>query len=203
MDLRRPDTELISAFHAGDERTFSTLVAECGVALASYCRRFAADRDSLDDLVQQTWAVAWERRQSFRGSGSLKNWLLRVARTVCVRSLAHRRRFTDLSEAANCQCQQVATKEEVEERQVVEDLQLSRILALPLRRRQVVLLRLLAGLSTDQTAEILSCSAGTVKATLHQALHSLRGAVSSATGPTRSEDPQVGLGCGGNRRMTA
>ena len=55
---------------------------------------------------------------------------------------------------------------------------------LPLRQRQVVALRVLADMSTADTAEILGVAEGTVKALLHRALRSLR-ATLDATGEDR------------------
>jgi RNA polymerase sigma factor (sigma-70 family) len=46
---------------------------------------------------------------------------------------------------------------------------------LPDRQREVVVLRYFEDLSTEQTAVAMNCAVGTVKATLHQALRSLRG----------------------------
>lgn len=52
---------------------------------------------------------------------------------------------------------------------------LSRALAtLPIRQREVVVLRFLEGFDTAETAEILGCRQGTVKAHLHRATLSLR-----------------------------
>ncbi len=56
----------------------------------------------------------------------------------------------------------------------LDDDRLSLVLSLPLRQRQIVLLRLCVGLSTNEVAAQMRCRPGTVKATLHQALRSLR-----------------------------
>lgn len=177
MDLHRPNSKLVSAFQAGDDKFFSLLFLERSPSIRWYCRRFAADRDEEDDLVQDTWVLVWEKRASYRGRGSLRTWLLRVSHTICMRSLTKRRSFVDMSSVKDLQLPSLATIEEAVAKQNTEDDQLSRVLALPLRRRQVVLFRLLEGLSTEETARIMGCARGTVKATLHQALRSLRAAI--------------------------
>ncbi len=45
---------------------------------------------------------------------------------------------------------------------------------LPERQREAVVLRFFEDLSTEQTAAVMNCAEGTVKATLHQALRKLR-----------------------------
>ncbi len=48
------------------------------------------------------------------------------------------------------------------------------LLDLPQRQRDVVVLRLIHGLSVRDTAHRMDCAEGTVKATLHHALNSLK-----------------------------
>ena len=45
---------------------------------------------------------------------------------------------------------------------------------LPDRQREAIVLRFLEELSVEQTAAAMECAEGTVKATVHQALRSLR-----------------------------
>jgi RNA polymerase sigma-70 factor (ECF subfamily) len=45
---------------------------------------------------------------------------------------------------------------------------------LPERQREVLLLRLIEGMSTAETARLLQCAEGTVKATLHHATRRLQ-----------------------------
>ncbi|MEM1430262.1 MAG: RNA polymerase sigma factor [Pseudomonadota bacterium] len=66
-----------------------------------------------------------------------------------------------------------------------EDLRRS-LAALPLRQREVVLLRFFEGFDTQETAAILGCRAGTVKAHLHRATQTLRQVLSA---PPNSGDP--------------
>lgn len=66
------------------------------------------------------------------------------------------------------------------------NLDLTRLMiGLSQRRRAVVVARLIDGLSTKETAHLLGCSTGTVKATLHAALGILREqlACTAATAP--------------------
>ena len=57
------------------------------------------------------------------------------------------------------------------------------VLGLPRRQREVVALRLLADLSTEQTAHVLGIAPGTVTAHLHRGVTSLRAALA---GPIRA-----------------
>src|SRR5207302_4052507 len=54
---------------------------------------------------------------------------------------------------------------------------------LPERQREAIVLRFFEELSVEETAAAMSCAEGTVKATVHQALRSLRQRLSASGGP--------------------
>jgi RNA polymerase sigma-70 factor (ECF subfamily) len=167
------EADFLLRLESGEDRLFEHLVREHGAQVRRYCRRFALDSDEEQDLVQATWVLVWERRRGYTGRGSFAGWVHRLTRTVCTR--AARRRFdtvnvddeTTLFDAVPVDAQDAI------ERQTLEDERLDLIMALPKRRRAIVLARLCAGLSTEETAAMLQCRPGTVKATLHKALKSL------------------------------
>lgn len=154
------------------DAAFSELVGTHSPRLLAYCRRFARDADEQEDLLQSIWVIAWSRRRQYRGRGPIDAWLLRIARTICYRHLAQQRRFAAVP--ATLEAEGSTSIAEARAQEEDRDRLLSAILALPRRRRQAVLLRRLAGLSTRETAKLMRCSCGTVKATLHQAMTDLR-----------------------------
>jgi RNA polymerase sigma factor (sigma-70 family) len=113
------------------------------------------------------------------GRGSLSGWLFRLARTVCWRHVSRRVPTSRDADLDSFEGPAPADPVAATTLQEIEDKLLSLIMALPERRRRVVIARLCVGMSTDETAKSMSCSSGTVKATLHQALASLRSAAVS------------------------
>lgn len=76
------------------------------------------------------------------------------------------------------------------------------LLALPPRRRAVLVLRYLDGLPESQVAEILGCSVGTVRSQNHKAAAQLRLALPSlglTSTDTRLEPARVQRGPGGHQ----
>jgi RNA polymerase sigma-70 factor (ECF subfamily) len=153
---------------------FGRLFRTHDARLQRYCGRFAVDLDEAKDLAQSTWLVAWEQRHGFRGSGSFDGWLLRIARTVCTRAVRKRTRTADIATLAALPSPIAADANLAFALQELDDDRLSRVLALPPRRRAVVFARLLLGMSTSEAAVFLQCRPGTVKASLHAAVASLR-----------------------------
>lgn len=171
------DAEL-ARFHAGDERLFAELVREHSPRMLGVIRRLTGRADEADDVLQDAWLRAFGRRLEFRRSGSLAGWLLSISRTVAI---DHQRR-------ARARPAHAAVRLEAEERipgmPSVEPVvpsgdyaarrAMEAVLELPPQQREVVLQRLVQDRSTRETAAALGCAEGTVKATLFQALRSLR-----------------------------
>lgn len=155
-------------FHSGDESLFTELVTAYSQRLMPLLRRYAGPEVDAHDLLQEVWLRAYRKRQQFDGRGSLLGWLLAVSRTVGiteVRKRASEPLFQDLPDvAARFDPDEVVLRETLREA----------VLALPERQRDVVILRLVEGMSTAETARRLECAEGTVKATLHQATKKLR-----------------------------
>jgi len=159
---------------AVDQATFAEAVVAHGRSIEAYCARFASDSEEAHDLAQEAWLRGWKCRASFHGHGSFAGWMLRVARTVCTRNRGRSQESVILSDAECIPEQSAMTREMAIASDELDDDRLSLVLSLPLRQRRVVLLRLCVGLSTNEVAADMHCSPGTVKATLHQAVRSLR-----------------------------
>lgn len=164
-------------FHRGDEDTFRRIVEEHSPRLLAVARSFAADLDEAHDLVQETWQRAYAKRATYQGSGTLLGWLFAVCRSVC-RSALKRRRFQASSpvEPEDTLGLLAAPDRMVERAELRRSVHLA-VMQLPDRERDVVILRILAGKSTRETASELRCAEGTVKAALHHAVQKLQAAM--------------------------
>jgi RNA polymerase sigma-70 factor (sigma-E family) len=132
------------------------------------------DRDLADELTQEALARVWERWGRVSGMASPQGYTYRIALNL-VRSW-YRRRGRERRAIARLGPEEVvdapATAAHVATRAAVQ--------ILPRRQREVVLLRYFAGLSVDETATVLRCAPGTVKAHAHRALNHLRVQLSEA-----------------------
>jgi RNA polymerase sigma-70 factor (ECF subfamily) len=119
--------------------------------------------DTAHDVVQDAFAHALTRRNSFRGDGSLEGWVWRIAFR-----LALRRR----SEPAEGWLVETIVADVVDP---ARDPQLTEALrTLPPRKRLLVFLHYFADLPYAEIARICGISEGTVGATLAQARSALR-----------------------------
>jgi RNA polymerase sigma-70 factor, ECF subfamily len=157
----------VHRFRAGDDALFADIVRDFSPRLMPVLRRYAGDGDP-HDLLQDVWVRVYERRATFDGRGSFLGWLLSVARSVAVSALRAQSRAPIGSSPQNVPGHH--DPDAVFLRAELRDA----ILELPERQRDVIVLRLIEGLSTRETATRLECAEGTVKALLHQATRKLR-----------------------------
>ena len=158
-----------SEFAAGNERSLRAAVAAYSPRLLPLVRAFARDPDDADDLLQLTWIRAYEKRSTYAG-GSLLAWLYAICRSVCITRYRTARNRPDLLERLANEPARLAI---VDDGPDVDGI-LSTIEQLPDRQRDAIVYRLIEGRSTRETAELMGCAEGTVKALLHHAVQRIR-----------------------------
>jgi RNA polymerase sigma-70 factor (ECF subfamily) len=154
----------LERFHSGDESLFTELVALHSPRLRRHLCHYSGPGVDDRDLLQEAWLRAFHKRHTFDGRGSFIGWLLMVGRTVGLAAVRKRARDLATATLTDVAGQAGSTPDPV----------LEAVLALPERQRDVLLLRLVEGLSVAETARRMRCAEGTVKATLHQATRKLR-----------------------------
>ncbi len=72
------DAALVAAYRRGDERAAEELVLRHAPALGRYLYAAGADRDEVEDLVQETLFRAFRALSGWRGGTSLRGWLFTI-----------------------------------------------------------------------------------------------------------------------------
>jgi RNA polymerase sigma-70 factor (ECF subfamily) len=148
---------------------------------------FTGDRNLAEDAVQEVFIRLMSPRLAWRPRAAFTTWLYRVVQNVS-REL-RRAGIRELIDAGRPVTDRPGGDPAEDERRLAE---LAGLLArLPERQREVVVLRVLEGLSTKETAQAMGCREGTVKAHLHKASLALRAILSrddSGDGKQREEE---------------
>src|SRR5579862_5877814 len=93
------DEGLAASAAAGDRAAFSRLVQQHQSMLRGFLLRLTrGDRALADDLAQDAFLEAWRKIARFRGAGSFRGWLARIAYTRYLME-ARRRKLEPLDEA--------------------------------------------------------------------------------------------------------
>jgi RNA polymerase sigma-70 factor (sigma-E family) len=121
-----------------------------------------------EDVAQDALVRAWERREQLAALGDPRLWVFRVAMNRS-RSL-HRRLRVERKQLRVPNETGRPASGQVEDALIVR----AALRKLPPRQRSAVVLRYYGELSVEETAEVMGCASGTVKALTSQAMASLR-----------------------------
>src|SRR5688572_27687182 len=123
------------------------------------------DRDSADDLTQETYLRAFGSLHRFEGRSSVRTWLLAVARRVCADALRTRRRRPSLVRVDPVDVEVGDGADRVGESAAVGDL----LARLDADRREAFLLAQVLGRSYAEAAEVAACPVGTIRSRVARA----------------------------------
>jgi RNA polymerase sigma-70 factor (ECF subfamily) len=141
---------------------------------------YLRDADEALDAVQETFVKAYRNVSRWDPDSEVTPWLTRIAVNHCIDVYRRRRRIvTDPEPQGGSDHDDRATASEPspERRVLSRELaeRISRALrGLPEQQRAVFVLRHYEGLTLQEIAASMDISLGTVKSTLHRAIHRLR-----------------------------
>lgn len=171
------DIELITAWRRGSEPAFSELVERHGAAIKGYALRMLRNREQAEDVYADTFVRVAQSKGTWQDRGSVRSWLFTIAHRLCIDVIRKRRTVRDTSkqvlqlqlergwtpspEAAAALGERVAWLEHC-------------LQTLPEESRQVVLLRLVHGLTGEECAQVLGLKRSQVDSKLSYARRLLR-----------------------------
>ena len=184
-----PDSELVHRLRSGDERAFTVLVERYHEPMLALAASFVPSRAVAEEVVQDTWLAALRGLGAFQGRSSLKTWLFRI--------LVNRARSTGSKEQRSIP---VADPEpavdpsrfggdgawadppehwiEAAERRMEAGKLAGQVRVwideLPARQREVVLLRDIEGMRSEEVCAVLALTEGNQRVLLHRGRSRLR-----------------------------
>jgi RNA polymerase sigma-70 factor (ECF subfamily) len=188
-DDAAPDADeesLLARLRAGENAAFEQLIRAYGGRLLAVARRFLPVEEDARDAVQEAFTSAFRSIESFEGNARLSTWLHRIVVNAALMKLRTRRRKPEQSIEdllpgflENGHLERPASpwrKDALEglEREALRALLNEKIQMLPERYRNVLLLRDIEELDTQETAKLMGISEGAVKTRLHRARLALR-----------------------------
>lgn len=173
---RPSDAEVLRRMQADDLDAFEQFFARYRTPIYRTAYGLTGDRQAAEEILQDTFARAYQRRHTLLPDVSPLPWLHRVALNLCYSRLGRRRVAQEPigeSVAALVRDASIEPAERAEQREL-RSIVRDGVAALPPKHQSVVVLYYLHGLSLQETAQILGVRLGTVKSRLHYALRGLR-----------------------------
>ena len=169
------DRALVTAVRSGDRDAFGLLVDRETAAVYRTCLRILGRPPDAEDVTQESFVAAYRSIGQFRGEGSLRGWLLRIATRQSYRRLAQRRPDAELDTIGAAHLSDtsadptrvvVAAERRDDVRRAVNELTDP--------YREVVALRFFGEMSLAEVAEATGRPINTVKTHLRRGLEQLR-----------------------------
>ncbi len=172
------DSITIELARKGDRPALERLVRALQDPWFRFCYSQLRNEEMARDAAQETALRFVRLIANFRGDSSITTWSLGISLNVC-REM-RRKKILTTADVPDSPTTANGPEERAGKAETHAALHQA-MTGLSERQQQVVTLRFFEERSTEETAKIMGCAAGTVKATLHQALRALKNRVSQLT----------------------
>jgi RNA polymerase sigma-70 factor (ECF subfamily) len=170
MVLQDTEKQLIEGCRRGDPEAFRALFEKYKDLVYSVALRYSGDPAVAQDIAQDTFLKLFSALGSFRGDSNFEAWLYRMVVNSCFDQKRKTRRLTPLLDGIldALRTPDLSVLDEVLRSEMSTYVR-SVVDGLPANQKMVVVLRYTQGLSYDEIAGILGCSAGTIASRLNRA----------------------------------
>jgi RNA polymerase sigma-70 factor, ECF subfamily len=204
------DAQLIEALRAGDEAAFTLLLERYHNALVRLAMIYVGDRTTAEDVVQETWVAVLQGIDRFEGRSSLKTWIFSILTNRAKTRGQREGRYVPLSSLGDLEADDLEPavsperfhpdegpwphhwismprnwdyipEERFSSREMRAQIQKA-IDALPPNQREVITLRDIDELSSDEVCNILGISETNQRVLLHRARTKVRRALEQYLG---------------------
>jgi RNA polymerase sigma factor (sigma-70 family) len=174
------DGALMGRVAAGDHAAFETLYYRYAPRIVSFARRLLNQPELIDEVINDTLLIVWQRAQDFDPSKCFSTWLFGIAHHKALHVLehcTHHTRTSLLRITPETEEHEVPSEADTPEEALLhEDLQRmvqSALDSLSPEHRAVVDLTYYHGFSGAEIAEITACPVTTIKTRMFHSLKRL------------------------------
>lgn len=142
---------------------YAQVIDTYGNLVYRLCFVYLKNKPDVDDAYQDIFLKLMEKKPVFENDEHLKAWLIKVATNHC-KNMLRFQMFHRNEEVT----------EDIPDRQTPSDSMLSRVMALPLKYRNVIYLHYYEGYKTKEIALMLKKNEATIRTNLMRAKDALR-----------------------------
>jgi len=158
-----------------DGPAFDALFERCARDVHGYALSLLGDRASAEDVTALAFERLYRSRSRLdRGRGTPRAWLFAIARNAALDELRRRRRRPQLLADADADLSAAPDLDDAAEQMERRAAVRAGLAALPLREREIVLLKFHGQLPNGELARVLGISESNAGTRLHRALTHLR-----------------------------
>lgn len=173
MVIERKDSELIENFLKGDQSSFKEIVERYKDKIYWHARRMTGNHLDADEIVQEVLIVIFKKLKDFRFQSSLYTWIYKITSTRSLNLIKKRnlKRFFSIDNEEHKEIkygEDIVINIENKEKLVQLDAVLKK---LPVKQREIFILRHFEQLSYEEISKITGKSLGGLKANYFHALN--------------------------------
>jgi len=169
------DFEQIKSFIDGDESAFNRLAVKYQERIYWHARRMTGNHLDADEIVQEVLMVLYNKLKTFEFKSSLYTWIYTITNTRSINYLKKKslKSFFSLDEISNRKFEQKDVIDDIESKQKIEKIE-SAMQKLPVKQREVFIMRNFDEMSYEEISQITGKNVGTLKANYFHALNKIK-----------------------------
>jgi len=176
MNSDNKDYELIRDFLAGNEQSFNILARKYQEKIYWHARRMLGNHDDANEIVQQVLLVMHKKINTFNFSSALYTWIYKITSTrslnlIKKRTLTRIFSFSSVESFENHGYENII--EDIEAREKFSKME-KLLLKLPVKQREIFVMRNYDDLSYEEISNITEKSVGALKANYFHAFRKMK-----------------------------
>ncbi len=192
-----PTEEVLVRAFSGDRSAFQEVVEQLWRLIFIFVRQRVSDRQRAEDITQDTFLQAWEKRATLREPSRAVSWMLAIASRKVIDAHRHSSarpesrlpEFFDPNEGEHRNRTGNAAESDLDQKLDGRSEAVQRALArVPELYRTTLILRYYSGLTPAQIARLLGTPEGTIRNRLFRAHLTLRAELTSTESTQSSEE---------------
>jgi RNA polymerase sigma factor (sigma-70 family) len=169
------DFALIKDFVEGNESAFNRLAVKYQDKIYWHARRMTGNHLDADEIVQEVLLVLYNKLKTFEFKSSLYTWIYTITNTRSINYLKKKnlKNFFSLDDILNKRSEEKDVIDNLEDKQKLEKIE-NALQKLPIKQREVFIMRNYDELSYEEISEITGKSVGALKANHFHALNKIK-----------------------------
>jgi len=190
--IAREEDAFLVAAKRGDSTAFEVLCKQSASTVFHIARRMMRSKEDAEDVMQDSFQLAFIHLKSFKGGSRFSTWLSRIAINAALMKL-RRKHVRDVPLDESAETEEPSFRQEIEDQglnpeQLFAHKERQQILFEAMNQlapgmRKAIELRELGERSTKETAQIMGISASAVKARVFHGRRKLRERLKDHVGP--------------------